>query len=660
LIFESARNRSHRTAVVWALLGIALTGAFTAEATAGAEDGAANEPGAHWAFRPIRPPAMPATGHGAWVRNPIDNFVLRALEDEGLEPAPPASRAALLRRAHFDLLGLPPAPETVARFLVDDAPDAYERLIERLLASPQYGERWGRHWLDAARYADTGGFEADLLFAKAWRFRDYVIRALNGDKPLDRLIQEQVAGDELWPDDLDAVLATAFYCVGPALADSAMVGGQLEYDWLTDAADTTGEVFLGLTLGCARCHDHKYDPISQRDYFAMQAIFAASDRPYPAKVRLNRVKALNGLLSDAPVPQAMLDDPRCTVRVDDRSEFHLYHRAEPLEVHRLHRGELNKPQEIAEPALPPALLAPGRGVSFGTASGRRATLARWLTAPQNPLVRRVLVNRVWGWHFGQALVRTPNNFGVLGDEPSHPELIDYLASALAEHGWSLKDLHRLIMGSSTYRMASTVSDSAASADPDNVWLSHFPRRRLEGEEVRDAMLACSGALDLKPFGKPVVPPLGRDELTGLFDAKEKWPVTKDAAEHSRRSVYLLVRRTFTYPMFSAFDPPELMTSCARRMQTIVPTQALALLNSPLAREQAVAFARRLIREIGHDSTQAVARAWLLAYGRPITTAEAARADLFLKGRRGMTGAEFEALAELCLALFNANEFVFVD
>jgi hypothetical protein len=645
------------------MLGAFLAGALGSGALAG---DVSNERPVHWAFATIRSPAVPVTRNTAWLRNPVDAFVLRKLEEEGLEPAPPASRLTLLRRAHFDLLGLPPSPEAVERFLADRAPDAYERLVARLVASPQYGERWGRHWLDVVRYADTGGFEADLLFASAWRFRDYVIRALNADKPLDRMIEEQVAGDELWPGDADAVLATALYCVGPALADSAMVSGQLEYDWLTDAADTTGEVFLGLTLACARCHDHKYDPVSQRDYFAMQAIFAESDRPYPGKVRLNRIKALNGLLSDAPVPEALLDDPRCTVRVDDQADLRLFHRAEPLAVRRLHRGELNKPQEDVAPAVPAALQAADRAADFGprAPTGRRAALARWLTARENPLVRRVLVNRVWGWHFGQGLVRTPNNFGTLGDEPSHPELLDYLAGELREHGWSLKHLHRLIMLSSTYRMASTGDGTAQEIDPENLWLAHFPRRRLEGEEIRDALLACSGALNLKPYGKPVIPPLARDELTGLFDAKAKWPVTPEAAEHTRRSVYLLVRRTFTYPMFSPFDPPELMTSCARRMQTIVPTQALALLNSPLAREQAAAFARRLVHEYGRDQESAIARAWLLAFGRPVTSEETARAGAFLEARTAALGpgpeGEAAALAELCLALFNANEFVFVD
>ena len=373
--------------------------------------------------------------------------MLRKLEEHGLKPAPAAGRLTLLRRLSFDLLGLPPTPDEVARFLGDQEPDAYERLVDRLLASPRYGERWGRHWLDVVRYADTGGFETDLLYPRAWRFRDYVIRSLNADKPFDRFAREQVAGDELWPDEPDAVLGSTLYSVGPALVDSAMVTGQLEYEWLTDAADTTGEVFLGLTFGCARCHDHKYDPIRQRDYFAMQAIFAASDRSYPDKVRLNRIKALNGLLSEVPVPKELLDDPRCTVKDEDRQGFRLFHRAEPLVIHRLHRGELNKPQEVVEPGLPAAVSTASDRAELARTSptNRRAALARWLTSPENPLVARVLVNRVWGWHFGRGIVRTPNDFGTQGEEPTHPEMLDYLARDLIEHGWSLKRLHRLIV-----------------------------------------------------------------------------------------------------------------------------------------------------------------------------------------------------------------------
>src|SRR5205807_2836110 len=236
------------------------------------------------------------------------------VEEKNLKPVAKASAEVLIRRATLDLIGLPPTPEEIEAFVKDESPEAFEKLVNRLLDSPQYGERWGRHWLDVARYADTGGFEADHLYPNAWRYRDYVIRSFNADKPYDRFIQEQVAGDELWPRDPDAVVATSLYCVGPVLAESAMISNQLEYEWLTDAADTTGAAFLGLTFGCARCHDHKYDPIKQGDYYAMQAIFAASDRPYPAKIRLARIKALNGLLSDGPVPKELEDDPRCTIK----------------------------------------------------------------------------------------------------------------------------------------------------------------------------------------------------------------------------------------------------------------------------------------------------------------------------------------------------------
>jgi hypothetical protein len=618
-----------------------------------------------WAFEQVAQVEPPA-GSG----DLIDRFVRTKLREHGLEPVGSADPRTLIRRVTFDLIGLPPTPEEVDAFLADHSPDAYAKLVDRLLASPHCGERWGRHWLDVVRYADTGGFEADPLYASAWRYRDYVIRSFNDDKPFDRLIQEQVAGDELWPDDKDAVLGSGLYCIGPVLPESAMMSNQLEYEWLTDAADTTGAAFLGLTFGCARCHDHKYDPISQKEYYALQAFFAASDRPFPDKVRLNRIKALNGLLSDAPVPEKLLKDPRCTVQTEDEVGFHLFHREQPLEVHRLHRGEVNSPKEAVGPGLPAALLAAGRAPDLAAvpAEKRRAALAKWLTSADNPLTARVLVNRVWGWHFGQGLVRTPNDFGKQGEPPTHPALLDWLARDFMEHGWSLKHLHRRILLSRAYQMKSAADGPGLRTDPEDRLLWHFPRRRLEGEAIRDALLACAGTLNPKPFGPAVVPPLSKQELTGLFDAKGKWPVTKDVSEHTRRSVYLLVRRTFLYPMFASFDPPEVMTSCPRRAQTVVPTQALTLLNSPLAREQSAAFARRLVKECGDDAEKTLSRAWLLAFGRPVTSVEDERARAFLKERtatRVKEGAAPEvgaraALAELCLALFNANEFVYVD
>jgi hypothetical protein len=653
---------------------VCALGCLTSSGSPGLAAGAEADGSDHWAFRKVHPTAPPTPRDARWVRNPIDAFVLQGLEEAGLTPVGPAGRLTLLRRVYLDLVGLPPPPDEVERFAGDDRPDAYERVVDRLLASPQYGERWGRHWLDVVRYADSGGFEADLLYPNAWKYRDYVIRSLNADKSLDRFIREQVAGDELAPDDPEAVTGSTLYGIGPALSESAMVEGQLDYEWLTDAADTTGAAFLGLTFGCARCHDHKYDPISQKDYFALQAVFAASDRPYPGKVRLTRIKTLNGLLSEAPVPRELLDDPRCTVMTEEQVGFRLFHRHEPLPVRRLHRGEVGKPREEVGPAVPAALLAGGRDPALSGAppGRRRAELAHWLTSQDNPLVARVLVNRVWGWHFGRGIVATPNDFGTQGDEPTHPALLDWLARDLVEHGWGLKRLHRMIVTSNTYRMAGTAAGPGVTRDPENVWLWHFPRRRLEGEAVRDAMLACSGDLNLKAFGPPVVPPLGREELTGLFDAKGKWPVTKDPAEHPRRGVYLLARRTFVYPMFAAFDPPEVMTSCPSRFQTVVPAQALTLLNSPLARGQADAFARRLVRECGCDPEVVVSRAWLLAFGRPPSAPEkgraveflSARAASFERERRGAGAsaptAREAALAELCLALFNANEFVYVD
>jgi hypothetical protein len=604
-----------------------------------------------WSFAPPGRSEPPADSSG-WSRNPIDRFLLARQRERGLAPAAHADRRTLIRRVTFNLIGLPPTPEEVEAFLADRSPDAWARVIDRLLASPQYGERWARHWLDVARYADTGGFEADLLAPSAWRYRDYVIRSFNSDKPFDRFIHEQVAGDELWPDDREAALATGLYCVGPTLSESAMISYQLEHEWLTDAVETTGAAFLGLTVGCARCHDHKYDPLTQKDFYAFQAIFAASDRAYPDKVRLSRIKALNGLLSDAPVPEKLLNDPRCTVFTEARAGFGLFHRAASLEVHRLHRGELNKPREVATPAVPAALLV-GKNPDFAVPGKRREALARWLTAPDNPLTARVLVNRVWGWHFGQGLVRTPNDFGWQGERPTHPELLDWLAGDFRENGWSLKHLHRRILLSSAYQMQSVANERGLAVDPSNRLLWHFPRRRLEGEAIRDSLLACSGTLNHSAFGPAVVPPLSRQELAGLFDSKGKWPVTKDASQHTRRSVYLLVRRTFIYPLFSAFDPPEVMTSCPCRTPTVVPTQALTLLNSPLVREQAAAFADRLRRECGNDPEKLAARAFLLAFGRPASATEKERAIGFLEHRP-------DALEDLCLALFNANEFIYLD
>ena len=351
---EYAMNSLVSRTIAWSVLigASMLSPASAAGPAIPASSGASEKT---WAFAPLKK-AGPPTDPAGQSANAIDRFVVARLSKMALAPAGPADKRTLIRRVTFDLIGLPPTPAEVDGFLADDSPGAFAKIVDRLLASPLYGERWGRHWLDVVRYADTGGFENDYAYANAWRYRDYVIRALNADKPFDRFLQEQVAGDELWPQDRDAVFATGMYAIGPVLGESAMVLDQLEYEWLTDAADTTGAAFLGLTMGCARCHDHKYDPISQKDYYGLQAVFGASDRPFPEKVRVGRIKALNGLVSDAPVPRELLNDPRCKIKTEKDVGLRLFHREQPLTVHLRHRGEVSKPREVIEPAFPAAVV----------------------------------------------------------------------------------------------------------------------------------------------------------------------------------------------------------------------------------------------------------------------------------------------------------------
>lgn len=642
------------------VLSVCVLAALMGSPAAWAADGQHPLP---WSFNPLGDPRPPVNSGAKWGTNGIDAFVLAQLRERGLGPVKEASRIVLLRRACFDLAGLPPSPDQIESFLNDSRPDAYERLIDRLLASPQYGEQWAKHWLDTVRYADTSGFEKDHLYPDAWKYRDYVIRSLNADKPYDRFIREQIAGDELWPEDPDAVTATAMYCVGPAVDEAAMKSTELEHEWRTDSVDTTGAAFLGLTLGCARCHDHKYDPLTQKDYYALHAVFGDTDRPYPQAIRLLRIKGLNGWLSDAPVPKKFLNDPRCTVETEQQvGGFHLFHRQQPLTVHLLRRGQFSMPQEAVSPAVPAVFHKDDEHREFGEVplDHRRTALADWIASPQNPLTARVIVNRVWAWHFGEGIVRTPNDFGNQGELPTHPQLLDYLARDFIQHGWSLKHLHKLIMLSSTYRMESIPDPKAADLDPENRLLSHFSRLRLDGESIRDAILACAGTLNPKQFGPAVVPPLDGQELAGLFDAKSKWPITKDPSEHTRRSVYLLVRRTFALPMFAAFDAPDVMVSCPRRFQTTVPTQSLTLFNSPFVREQAGAMAKRLIDECGKGDRKAIARAWLLCFSRPPNESEISKADEFLEDQSRRLSDRQAALSALCLALLNANEFVYID
>ena len=597
----------------------------------------------HWSFKPLKRPPVPRR-EDAWVTSPVDAFILEKLDAAKLSPAPPADKEALLRRVSFDLTGLPPSPEQITAFASDTSADAFAPVVDQLLASPAYGERWARHWLDVMRYADSGGYETDIFYEQAWRFRDYVIRSFNGDKPYDRFLMEQVAGDELWPEQADMQDAVAVWTLGEWQNALDAFPDMLEYVRRTDQVSLLSEAALGLTVGCANCHNHKFDPITQRDYFGMEAIFAASE----TWNRNTGEKAWGK---------------------GERTAFRAMRHAErPIPIHLLTRGELTKPTKLIAPALPAFL--PGGGALPGgpdEAKQRRARLARWLVSPENPLTARVIANRIWQWHFGQAIVSTPNDFGTQGDPPSHPELLEWLATELCENGWSLKGLHRRILLSSAYQQSAIRDAKAVAADPQNRWLAGFPRRRLEAEEVWDHLHAAAGTLDLKRFGPPFVPKLSPEELQGMYDLENKpelkWPVTH---EQDRRAIYILNRRSFRFPFFEAFDPPNIATSCPVRQTTTMPTQALTLLNNRIVGEQARAMAGRLTREAGGNVGSFVKRAWLLAYSRAASESELKLAVKFIeeaeaaRARSGATDAHAAALEEFCMGIMNTTEFIYTN
>jgi mono/diheme cytochrome c family protein len=603
----------------------------------------------HWAFQPLHKPALPsgsgrATAPDAPADAPrraaaaIDAFVAARLAEDRMALMPAADPVTLLRRATFDLTGLAPSPEEVAAFSADQRPQAYPELVERLLASPRYGERWARHWLDVVRYSDSGGYDTDIVYEQAWRYRNYCIRSFNDDKPFDRFLEEQVAGDELWPEQAtDLADAVAVWTLGQWPNAFDAFPDKLAAVRRNDQVTTLGEAMLGLTVGCANCHHHKYDPISQRDYFGLEAVFAASET-FNAKT--GKVAWAQG----------------------ETSHFRgLRHAAPPVPIHLLRRGELSQPAGLVDAALPAFL--PGGGPLFADGADRpaerRARLAKWITAADNPLTARVIANRVWQWHFGRGIVATPNDFGTQGAAPSHRELLDWLAADLRDHGWSLKRMHRAIMLSDTYRQSGRRDPQAVAADPQNALLYGFPRRRMEAEAVWDRLLQASGRLDLQPVDAPFVPPLSDEELQGLYDIggnprENKW---KPTAAQGRRAIYMLNRRSFRMPLFEAFDQPPNSVSCPVRQVTTVPGQTLALLNGELALEQARGLQERLAREAPAPEER-LERAWLLAFARPIRADEREIARTFLAGRPGEAGAD--AWTELCLALMNASEFVYVD
>jgi mono/diheme cytochrome c family protein len=622
---------------------------------------------AYWAFQPVRKTAPPrVTG----APTAIDAFILDRLRIEGLEPAPEASRLDLIRRVALDLTGLPPSLEEIDAFVGDPSADAFERMVDRVLASPHYGERWGQHWLDVVRFAESEGFEYDTAVAGLWRYRDYVIASLNQDKPFDRFVREQVAGDEIAPDDREHLVAAGFHRLGPVRRNAGNQDvASSRNEVLTDRTDIVGAAFLGVTMGCARCHDHKFDPILQKDYYRLQAFLAATEEhniPLASteeqaawKERTDalkrRIEQEKRRLKDAP------DEEKPALRKEiERLEdalpaplpsIHTVKNSAPTPIHVLRRGEWDRKGDPVGMRFPSVLVSEGAAEMPLSTPRPRSELAGWLTDPSHPLTARVLVNRVWQHHFGRGLVRTSNDFGVNGERPSHPELLDWLAATFVEEGWRLKPLHRRILLSAAYRRSCDPrnADRAAARDPENRWLWRFDRRRLSAEEVRDAMLAASGRLNRKAGGESVFVPVDPELVKALYKPAQ-WAVTRDREEHYRRSVYLVAKRNLRLPSLAVFDQPALGASCARRESSTHAPQALELLNGRMSNELAAAFAARLEREAGPDAGARVDLAFRLATGRLPAPEERRLAIGFLGD---------QPLKEFALALFNLNAFLYV-
>jgi hypothetical protein len=784
MLGKNHRN-SARPGFLMRLWVITLLGVLPISAGA-AEPPENADPKAHWAFqKPVRV-EQPPVKDGSWVRNPIDAFILAGLEKAGLKPSPALHRPALLRRVTFDLTGLPPTPRELEDFLGDARPDAYSRVVDRLLASPHYGERWATHWLDVVRYAESDGYEADAQRAHAWRYRDYVVRSFNEDKPYNRFLTEQIAGDLLakavlrtgvqGSDKPEAawLVAAGFNRCGPVHLTSGnldQVVGRNEV--LTEMTNGVGAAFLGLTLACARCHDHKFDPVSTADYYRMQAFFASAfpkeislatpeekaahdrrfqeltvqmtplrnrlanlDEPYreklsaakkaklepayrqaletePAKRTVQQIKLAADALILIKVTWDEIVDALSPAdrerRQALRKQLHdLEARLPPPAAHAwtiadngtapvshiLKRGDPLKPGKQVDPAFPNILTRKSgdpTSTSTGGQSPARTTLdrlelARWLTEPDHPLTARVIVNRLWQHHFGRGIVATPNDFGLHGQRPTHPELLDWLATELVRQRWSLKQLHRLMVLSNTYQQDSRAVGQGRQVDPDNKLLWRTNRRRLEAEALRDNVLAVAGTLNPALGGPMVRVPLEPEVYELIFTEGEPdglWHATPDPAQHTRRSLYLFVKRNVRLPMLEAFDQPDTLTSCPVRPISTFAPQALILINGPLFQQQAQAFACRLLRETagqGSDRKKVLELGYRLALARQPQPQELEIAQRFLAEQADLlqdrlrlrlhvnvpldTPGEVDpalaaALADFCLALFNRNEFLYI-
>lgn len=682
-----------------------------------------------WAFRPVARPEIPKVKNQEWVRNSIDAFVLAKLEEKGFQPAAPADKATLLRRAYYSVTGLPPSPEAVAAFMKDDSPQAYEKVVDQLLESRHYGEHWGRHWLDLVRYAETNSFERDNPKPFVWRYRDYVIRSFNEDKPYDQFIREQLAGDELDQVTPETLVATGYYRLG--LWDDEPADRLLAYyDGLDDIVATTSQTFLGLTVNCCRCHDHKIDPIPQRDYYRMMAFFhgvkhfdngAGSLRSIASSVAEQEHKGAldqyKGKLSELDKLIAEMDEllkPHLKGgEIDDfkhdNRKVELFRKYSPEKIGRedfekyrskfrereqlrrnppksaemalvvseqgdkgketfvLLRGNPQSHGDKVEPGFPSVLFPENmpatpeiKPADAGRSSGRRRVLADWIASPSNQLTPRVMVNRVWQYHFGRGLVRSSSNFGYMGTPPTHPELLDYLASEFVAGGMKLKPLHRQLLLSNAFRMSSNGTAEATLKDPENDYYSHFDLRRLAAEEIRDSVLAVSGNINLKKSeGPSIYPPIPAEVLAGQSMPGKGWDKSgpEDAAG---RSVYVHIKRSLGLPILTVFDAPDPDAPCPVRFTTTQPTQALGMINGEFMQSQAREFAQQL-RQQSKEPAEQVRLALRRALQREPGEKEIARGLQFLRDTQEQDKLSAEVgLQRFCLLVLNLNEFVFLD
>ncbi len=755
----------------------------------------------YWAFvKPERAP-IPVVKNAAWVKNPIDAFILAELEKKSLRPSAPADKATLLRRVTFDLTGLPPTPKELGDFLNDKSANAYEKIVDRLLNSPRYGERWAQHWLDVVRFGETNGFELDAERPQSWRYRDYVVNALNADKPYDKFLQEQIAGDEIAPNSFETQIATGFLRAGPQhVVAGNLDKAELRQEYLTETMFTIGSGVLGLTVGCARCHDHKFDPILQSDFYKLQSFFAATDntefspaseaekesykaalktheeklnpikeqireieKPYEAQIRTERRAKLEPRYLqafDAPKEKRtpeQKEDARYVERILEikyedllqvlpadvkakraalRRKIHdavwdepsalpkaqvIADRLDPIPTSFVFKGgEVHTPTREVQPQFPRVLLPPNTNEpasisKIAKSTGRRTALANWLTAPENPLTARVMVNRLWHHHFGRGLVATPNDFGRNGAGVTNQALLDWLAvtfrEGVADFGmqnadsksspqptisnsqskaWSLKRLHKLMVMSATYQQSSAPNPQSAipnpqsvnpqSVDPENKLLWRANRQRLDAEAIRDAILATTGTLTEQFGGPSVRVPLEPEVVENIFTEYEPdnlWPVHPDAKQHTRRSLYLMRKRNVRLPLLVAYDAPDLMSVCGARNISVHSLQALTMLNSDFMLAQSKALTVRLFAEAKSERAMFI-KLYQLALGRAPRADEIKATMVFLKehkeilrGRdkqgeqiaqvKNLTVDKITAAAwvDLCLATLNLNEFVYV-